>query len=200
MPVIDDPSKLPARRSTIYPARFAKDLEGRSKRALTDALGLTQFQDPHHYQTMFTRYAEVTPADIQRVANKYLSDARRLKRSAQVEFWQDVLNTLAEQKAAKAAQIRAALFPLAGSKAIPFGEALKYANTVSQKLGVPPAFLLAILKQETNIGANVGTCYMTNADDASGVNTRTNSVVSGVMKLSRDVQPFLTITDRKSVV
>jgi uncharacterized cupin superfamily protein len=43
MPVIDDPSKLPARRSTIYPARFAKDLEGRIKRALTDALGLTQF-------------------------------------------------------------------------------------------------------------------------------------------------------------
>jgi uncharacterized cupin superfamily protein len=43
MPVIDDPSRLPARRSTIYPARFAKDLEGRIKRALTDALGLTQF-------------------------------------------------------------------------------------------------------------------------------------------------------------
>lgn len=35
-----------------------------------------------------------------RVANKYLSDARRLKRSAQVEFWQDVLTTLAAQKAA----------------------------------------------------------------------------------------------------
>ena len=43
MPVIDDPSRLPARRSTIYPACFAKDLEGRIKRPLTDALGLTQF-------------------------------------------------------------------------------------------------------------------------------------------------------------
>ncbi|MFA6423642.1 MAG: hypothetical protein WCW17_04330, partial [Patescibacteria group bacterium] len=57
-----------------------------------------------------------------------------------------------------------------------------------------PAFLLAMLTQETNIGANVGTCYMTNASDASGVNIKTNRAVSNVMKLSRDVQPFLAIT------
>ncbi len=43
MPIIDDPSQLPARRSTIYPRPFSAGLEGRVKRALTDALGLTQF-------------------------------------------------------------------------------------------------------------------------------------------------------------
>ena len=37
-----------------------------------------------------------------KVAQKYLADARRLKRSAQVEFWQDVLATLAQQNAAMA--------------------------------------------------------------------------------------------------
>lgn len=103
-------------------------------------------------------------------------------------------SALAAQKAAQAAQILAALFPLAGSKAIPFGEALKYANIVYQKTGVQPAFLLALLKQETNIGANVGTCYMTNPSDGSGINTRTNNYVPNVMKATRDVQPFLSIT------
>ena len=43
MPIIDDPSQLPARRSTIYPRPFSAGLQGRVKRVLTDALGLTQF-------------------------------------------------------------------------------------------------------------------------------------------------------------
>ena len=43
MPVIDDPMQLPARRGTIYPAAYAAGFERRIKRALTEALGLTQF-------------------------------------------------------------------------------------------------------------------------------------------------------------
>ncbi len=61
-------------------------------------------------------------------------------------------------KQAKAAQIRSALFSLRDSAAIPFGKALTYANEVQKKTGVRPAFLLAILTQETNLGANIGTC------------------------------------------
>ena len=101
---------------------------------------------------------------------------------------------LVAQKQQKAAQIRAALFNLAGTGAIPFGDALAYANTVHNATGVPPAFLLAILTQETGIGKNVGTCYLTNPGDGSGINTKTGYVVGNVMKPSRDVQPFLTIT------
>ncbi len=97
------------------------------------------------------------------------------------------------QKQARAAQIRSALFALAGAQAIPFGEALAYANTVSQKTGVPPSFLLAILKQETNLGKNVGTCYLTNPNDGSGLNSRTNKVMAKVMKPDRDVQPFMQV-------
>lgn len=58
----------------------------------------------------------------------------------------------------RAAQIRTALFSLRDIAAIPFGEALDYANAVSQKTGVRPAFLLAIITQESNMGANIGTC------------------------------------------
>ena len=43
MPVIDDPMQLPERRGTIYPAPYAEGFDRRIKRALTPALGLTQF-------------------------------------------------------------------------------------------------------------------------------------------------------------
>ena len=43
MPVIRDPRSVPARRTTIYPAPFDKGFDKRAKRALTAALGLTQF-------------------------------------------------------------------------------------------------------------------------------------------------------------
>ena len=74
---------------------------------------------------------------------------------------------------AKAAQIRAVLFPLRDAGAIPFGVALQYAEAASQKTGVRPAFILAILQQESNLGANVGSCVITNlsSGETKGVNT-----------------------------
>jgi len=64
---------------------------------------------------------------------------------------------LADRRA-RAADIRNALFALRDSTAIPFGRALDYANAASQKTGIRPAFLLAILTQESNLGKNIGTC------------------------------------------
>ncbi len=43
MPVIDNPLQLPARTATIYPEPFKAAVQGRFKRPLTEALGLTQF-------------------------------------------------------------------------------------------------------------------------------------------------------------
>jgi len=88
------------------------------------------------------------------------------------------------------------LFPLAGiSQKIEFGTALSYANDVNSKLGVDPAFLLAILTQESNLGANVGQCYLTNPDTGAGVGKNTGTPFANVMKPTRDVQPFLEITN-----
>ncbi len=68
---------------------------------------------------------------------------------------------IAENKKS-AAQIRAALFQLNGSSAIPFGKALELANLASQKTGIRPAFLLGIIAEESNLGENVGTgTYLT---------------------------------------
>ncbi len=56
-----------------------------------------------------------------------------------------------------AATIRSQLFMLRGSAAIPFEKALEYANKVSQITGIRPAFLLGVIAEESNLGANVGT-------------------------------------------
>jgi peptidoglycan hydrolase CwlO-like protein len=59
----------------------------------------------------------------------------------------------------KANEIRSRIYDLLGVKTqVTFGEALDIANWVSSRLNIRPAFLLAILKQESNLGGNVGTC------------------------------------------
>ena len=70
---------------------------------------------------------------------------------------------LAAEKKAQADKIRSALFSLAGiSEKIEFGTALEYANIAKNKTGIDPAFLLAILTQESNLGSNVGKCNVPN--------------------------------------
>jgi membrane-bound lytic murein transglycosylase B len=82
---------------------------------------------------------------------------------------------LAQAKKAKADKIRAALFPLRDSQAIPFGTALTYAENAQKITGVRPALVLAILQQESNMGANVGSCVITDLSTGStrGVNSGT---------------------------
>jgi DNA repair exonuclease SbcCD ATPase subunit len=95
---------------------------------------------------------------------------------------------------AAAAKIRSALFALAGgSSAISFGSALDLANIVSQNENIEPAFLLAIVTQESNLGANVGKCYLTNDATGAGVSS-SGKTFTNVMKPSRDVSPFIKIT------
>jgi len=96
--------------------------------------------------------------------------------------------------------INAKLFALAGgSNAIPFGVAYQYAVAAQRATGVDPAFLLAILTQETNLGNNQGTCYLTNPQTGAGVNVKSGKTYPNVMKPTRDVQPFLTITSDLNV-
>ena len=61
-----------------------------------------------------------------------------------------------KSKEKTAAEIRVALFELRGTKAIPFEQALEYANFVNKKTGVRPAFLLGVIAEESNLGENLG--------------------------------------------
>jgi hypothetical protein len=102
-----------------------------------------------------------------------------------------------EERKKKVAELRARLFSLIEVKGggIQFGQAVKYAKQAGKMAGVRPAFILAILKQETGLGQNVGRCYMTNPSNGSGT-TLAGKPISGVMKASRDVQPFLKLMEK----
>lgn len=100
------------------------------------------------------------------------------------------------QKQARAAQIRAALFSLRDAAAIPFGQALQYATLASQKTGIRPAFLLAVITQESALGANVGKCYVTNLQTGEGINAKSGNPIAKVMSPTRDTVPFIDILNQ----
>ncbi len=105
---------------------------------------------------------------------------------------------------AKANQINAALFRLRGvdGGGIPFKDALAYAQTASAKTGVRTAFILGILRQESdrgdngNFGVNVGQCLLVDAKTGDGKGKNTGTPFIGLMKLDRDVAPFLSLMQR----
>ena len=136
-------------------------------------------------------------AELERAKKKVTkSETSKKKLLAISKKKENTYKKLAAEKKIKADRIRSALFSLAGiSKKIEFGTALKYANEAKDKTGINPAFLLAILTQESNLGANVGQCYLRNPDTGAGVGKNTGRIFKNVMKPTRDVAPFLEITN-----
>lgn len=66
---------------------------------------------------------------------------------------------LLESQQKTAAQLKAQLFDLlGGGGAIPFPEAVAYAEVASAQTGVSAALILAILEQESSYGSNIGSC------------------------------------------
>ncbi len=103
-------------------------------------------------------------------------------------------NKLLAEKAKRRAEILAVLFNLRDTGAIPFGRALEYATSASKITGVRIAFILAIITQESNLGTDQGSCYLTNQETGAGVSSRSGKVFPNVMKPTRDVKPFIEIT------
>lgn len=99
---------------------------------------------------------------------------------------------LADRKA-KAATVRAALFRLRDQGAIPFGDAYEYAKIAGEKTGVRPAFILAILKQESNLGANVGSCIITDLSSGQTKGVNSGTVFPNGIHPTRDLPTLQTI-------
>lgn len=97
-------------------------------------------------------------------------------------------------KQKKAAEIRNALFPLRDTADINFGQALQFAKEASNSTGIRPAFLLSVITQESNLGKNIGSCYLTDEATGAGVRSGSGVAVANVMKPGRDVAPFIEIT------
>lgn len=104
-------------------------------------------------------------------------------------------DVLAERQR-RADEIRSALFELRDAQGISFETALAYAAAAEQKTGVRAAFILGILRQESNLGANVGQCYLADPDTGAGRGKNTGTPFKNVMHPTRDVPVFLALMER----
>jgi peptidoglycan hydrolase CwlO-like protein len=105
---------------------------------------------------------------------------------------------IVKDRQAKASQINAALFRLRGvdGGGIPFKDALSYARTAASYTGVRAAFILGILRQESNLGVNVGQCLLVDTKTGAGKGKNTGTPFANVMKPDRDVPYFLDMMSR----
>jgi len=71
---------------------------------------------------------------------------------------------------------------------------LNIAKYVEGITGVRPAFLLAILTQESNLGKNVGQCYLSDPQTGTGIKISSGAKIAKVMSPKRDVPYFLETT------
>lgn len=96
---------------------------------------------------------------------------------------------------AKSAKIKSMLFQMVGVSRVPtFGQALDVAKAVSVLVPIRPAFLLAIISQESAVGRNVGQCILTDPTTGNGKKVSTGALAMRIMKPTRDIKPFLAIT------
>jgi len=99
----------------------------------------------------------------------------------------------------RAQEIRNALFELRDSAGISFESAMRYATEAQTATGVRAAFILGILRQESNLGTNVGQCLLVDAATGAGKGKNSGTLIAKVMKPDRDVQPFLDLMDRLNI-
>lgn len=139
--------------------------------------------------------AKVELENSKKVVEKSETEKKVLLKLSQQEENKQSAYIAAREK--KRATIRARLFQLAGGNAaIPFGDALVYAQEAGKKTSVDPAFILAILQQESNLGANVGSCYLSDQVTGAGTVIKSGAAIKNVMKPNRDVKPFLDIVGK----
>lgn len=127
---------------------------------------------------------------VQQLEKKKVSrkESQKEELLAQSKTKENFHENVIERKEKDAAQIRQALFALRGADTeINFGQALELSRQVSDYTGVRPAFLLAILKQESRIGQNVGTCNLPDSPPSQKWDQ--------IMKPSRDIEPYKRIVD-----
>jgi len=137
----------------------------------TVALQTLQKRENEYNQSQQKTYLQLTEAQYQ----QQLKDRRE-----------------AEQMSSK---IKSMLFQMVGvSQAPTFEQALDVAQSVAKIINIRPAFLLAVISQESAIGRNVGQCLLTNPDTGEGKKVSSGATIIRVMKPTRDVPVFLKLT------
>lgn len=166
MPVIRVLSlKLSSLKATLFQMREKKEELDAAVRELTHTVNQQSIQ-----RDQVVRTASLQSALLSQTQQKEKTAAQQLVASR-----------------AKAKEIRNRIYELFNvGKQISFGTAYGIAKWIAQQYHIRPAFLLAVLTQESNLGKNVGTCNR--VADPSEKHWRS------IMKPERDHEPFLKIT------
>lgn len=168
-----------------------------SLKASVDTVIALRNQTQTEKQSLETKKDEEADAkaDLEAAQRKVAADkAAHQKLLTASQSQEKAYQKIKDDLASKVLRIKNELFKLAGGgQGIPFGDALTYANFASQKTGVRPAFLLAILTQESNLGTDTGSCYVTNLETGAGISAKSKKAISNVMKPGRDTVPFVQI-------
>ncbi len=138
-----------------------------------------QLQGKQLTESELKRRQELEKQEIER------QEAEKARVLAVTRGQEEEYQRLLQSQERTATELRNALFQLlGGGGAIPFPEAVSLAQYASRQTNVDPALILAILEQETNLGANLGGCVYneTRADRP-------------VMHLDRDAPVFLAIAE-----
>lgn len=139
-----------------------------------------------------SRFIQIQEIQQTQIGTKVAAKENLLTQSKSKEYEYE---ELARQKKKTISEVRNQIFRLEGAGvAVTFGEAYEYAKLASQLTGVRPAFLLSVLKQESSWGKNVGQCFLVDAEKGMGKGVNTGRLIPRIMKVSRDIQPFLQIT------
>ncbi len=124
------------------------------------------------------------------------AERQRLYGLTEAEYQKQVTEKRALER--KAEEIRQRIFELAGLpadvQAPTFKEAYDIAKWVEGLTGIRPAFLLALLQQESALGKNVGQCYIADTTSGASVHIHNGQRFSNGIHPTRDIPPFLVIT------
>ncbi len=141
---------------------------------------------------------EVELRAIQELQKRRIEEKRaeRNKILAATKGQERAYQKILKDKEKSAAAIRAELFSLRDTAAIPFGKAVEYATRAGQRTNVRPALILGIITQESNLGENTGQCFVKDLSTGSGVGKNTGKFFRSVMKAPRDTEPFVALASR----
>lgn len=149
---------------------------------------------------------ELQDAKDEEVARKIIQEAEKKRVEVNQKEKNDLLSQTKGQETqykkvlatrqVEASKIRAKIFALRDSSNISFGQAYDYALLASKATGVRPALILAILTQESQLGKDIGACYISDYLTGNGIGIKSGASKIRTMSPTRDVPVFIEITQK----
>lgn len=138
------------------------------KDSLNESLGiLEEIQEDTYVQVNQLQSKQETEAEMKRIQELQKKEIEKKEREKETilsvtKGEERAYQQLLESQQRTASQLRNALFQLlGGGGGIPFPQAVELARYAEKQTGVSAAFILGLLEQETNLGANLGSCLYT---------------------------------------